>query len=185
MIVNGENKSTELAPAWLETLDHGEPIAISFEDILKYHGRSFLGGAAHGFKAMQRAFPLLCADARPERYEVTIATAFPGPGARDAFEMVTRAVTGGRYAVDLELAGDEVVASPRGRYFFRFAYRAVVVDVTLRPGLVRDEFVELARKGAATPAEAERLAWLKQDMADRLMGLPAEEVYDAKFVVEF
>ena len=81
----------------LTVLDHGEPIAISFADILKYHGRSFIGGAAHGFKAMQRAFPLLCADGRPERYEVTIATAFPGPGGRDAIEMATRSVTGGRY----------------------------------------------------------------------------------------
>lgn len=185
MIENGENNMLKLAPAWLETLDHGEPIAISFDDILKYHGRSFVGGAAHGFKAMQRAFPLLCADARPERYEVTIETAFPGPGARDAFEMVTRAVTGSRYKVDTDLAGDEVIASPRGRYFFRFFYRGVVVDVSLRPGLVRDEFIELARKGAATPAEVARLDWLKQEMSDRLMSLPAEEVYDAAFVTEY
>ncbi|WP_024881866.1 hypothetical protein [Methylosinus sp. LW3] len=163
----------------LTVLDHGEPIAISFADILKYHGRSFIGGAAHGFKAMQRAFPLLCADGRPERYEVTIATAFPGPGGRDAVEMATRAVTGGRYTVDLDLGGADVVESPRGRYFFRFAYRGASVDVTLRPGVVRAEFIELARRGATTPEDKERLEWLKQDMADRLMSLPAEEAYHA------
>ncbi|TDX60507.1 hypothetical protein EDE12_12031 [Methylosinus sp. sav-2] len=163
----------------LTVLDHGEPIAISFADILKYHGRSFIGGAAHGFKAMQRAFPLLCADGRPERYEVTIATAFPGPGGRDAIEMATRSVTGGRYTVDLDLGGADVVESPRGRYFFRFAYRGASVDVTLRPGVVRAEFIELSRRGPATPDEKERLEWLKQDMADRLMSLPAEEAYDA------
>ncbi len=37
----------------------------------------------------------------------------------------------------------------------------------------------LATRGAATPAEEDRLTWLKQEMADRLMGLPAAEVYDA------
>lgn len=178
-MIEKDREAVKSVSSWLTTLDHGEPIAISFADILKYHGRGFLGGVAHGFKAMQRAFPLLCADGRPERYDVTIATAFPGPGARDAFEMVTRAVTGGRYVVDFDLAGADVVASPRGRYFFRFGYRGAVVDVTLRPGLVRDEFIELSRKGAVTAEEAERLDWLKQDMAERLMSLPAEEVYDA------
>ncbi len=44
---------------------------------------------------------------------------------------------------------------------------------------MRDEFIELSRKGAVTAEEAERLDWLKQDMAERLMSLPAEEVYDA------
>lgn len=163
----------------LTVLDHGEPIAISFADILKYHGRSFIGGAAHGFKAMQRAFPLLCADGRPERYELTIATAFPGPGGRDAIEMTTRAFTGGRYTVDIDLGGPDVIESPRGRYFFRFSYRDASVDVTLREGVVRAEFIALSRRGAATPQERERLEWLKQDMAERLMSLPPEEAYDA------
>lgn len=151
MIEIGDGIAREIAEARLELLDHGEPIAISFADMLKYHGRGFPGGVAHGFKVMQRAFALICADARPERYDIAIATAFPGPGARDAFEMVTRAVTGGRYEVDLELAGADVIASPRGRYFFRLSYRGTSVELTLRPGLVRDEFVELARRGASTP----------------------------------
>jgi hypothetical protein len=68
-----------------------------------------------------------------------------------------------------------------GQYFFRFIHSAgTVVELTLRPGLVVDEFVDLARRGAATPAEENRLAQLKQEMADRLMALPADEVYDAQ-----
>jgi hypothetical protein len=43
----------------LEVLDHGELVAVSFDDVLKYHGRSSIAGVAHGFKVMQRAFPLL------------------------------------------------------------------------------------------------------------------------------
>lgn len=162
----------------LTILDHGEPISFSFDDLLKYHGRSYVGGVAHGFKVMQRALPLL-SPMPVDRYEITIETAFPGPGARDAFEMVTRAVTGGRYRVDASLAGPEVLRSPRGRYFFRLRHGEAVVDLTLRDGLVRDEFLALARQESWTPTEAERLAWLKQDMADRLMGLPAEDVYGA------
>ena len=38
-----------------------------------------------------------------ERREIELVTAFPGPGGRDAFEMVTRCVTDGRLHVDKDL----------------------------------------------------------------------------------
>ena len=67
-----------------------------------------------------------------------------------------------------------------GQYMFRFSHRSgASVRLTLRPGLVLDEFIALAKRGPASPAEEERLSFLKQDMCDRLMSLPAEEVYDA------
>lgn len=165
--------------ATLEVLDHGELVCLSFDDLLKYHGRSSIAGVAHGFKAMQRAFPLLGGGLPPERYGIKIASAFDGAGARDAFEMVTRAVTGHRYRLAPELAPVDAPHGPEGRFFFRFEYSGGGVDLKLRAGLVSDEFVQLARRGADTPAEAERLAWLKQDMADRLLRLAADEVYDA------
>ncbi|MGH3624754.1 MAG: hypothetical protein ACRDQ5_23690, partial [Sciscionella sp.] len=79
----------------IEVRDGDEVISLSFGDLVKYHGRSSIGGVAHGFKAMERGLPLLCAGQPPDRYDIDIQTAFDGPGARDAFEMVTRAVTGG------------------------------------------------------------------------------------------
>ncbi len=168
-----------MLPARLEILDHGDLLRFSFEDVLKYHGRTSIGGAAHGFKVLERALPLLAAGDAPERADITVESAFGGGGARDAFEMVTRAVTGDRFRYDPALAPD-APASPMGRYFFRFIHRSgPIVELTLRPGLVLDEFVDLATRGAATPAEEERLVFLKQDMADRLMSLPASDVYDA------
>jgi hypothetical protein len=163
----------------LEVLDHGELVSISFEDVLKYHGRSSIAGVAYGFKAMQRAFLLLAGGAPPERYDIRIHSAFDGAGARDAFEMVTRAVTGHRYRLAPELAPADAPHGPEGQFFFRFEYRSSGVDLKLRAGLVSDEFVQLARRGADTPAEVERLVWLKQDMADRLLSMAADEVYDA------
>lgn len=165
--------------ATLDVLDHGELVSMSFDDLLKYHGRSSIGGVAHGFKVMERALPLLCDGQPPERHRIQIESAFPGPGARDAFEMVTRAVTGGRYSVDLELAGAEAPEAPEGRYFFRFGYGETTLDLTLLDGHVRNDFIELVRKKDKAPAEEERVAWLKQEMADRLMSLPADEVYQA------
>lgn len=164
----------------LVVLDQREPISISFDDLLKYHGRSSIGGLAHGFKVMERALPLLAGGRPPERYDITIETAFPGPGARDAFEMVTRAVTGDRYRVEEGLAGaDDAPEAPEGRYFFRVGHLGNVVDLTLRPGLIRDDFIPLVQKGDRNAADEERLIWMKEEMADRLMSLPADQVYDA------
>jgi hypothetical protein len=166
----------------LEVRDHGDLLRFSFDDLVKYSGRSSIGGVAHGFKVMERALPLLDGGAAPDRVDITIESAFGGGGARDAFEMVTRAVTGGRFRVDADLAPDGP-PSPMGRYVFRFSHRAgTVVQLTLRPGLVLDEFIDLAARGPENPAEEQRLADLKQQMADLLMSLPAAEVYDAEML---
>src|SRR3954468_15467540 len=67
----------------LVVVDRGRPLAFSFADILRYHGGGSPGGAAIGFKVLERALPLLGHDERRERREIAIETAFGGPGARD------------------------------------------------------------------------------------------------------
>ena len=159
-------------------LDQGEAIAISFDDLLKYHGRSSIAGVAHAFKAMERAFPLLSPGEPPERYDITVESGFPG-GARDAFEVVTRAVTGDRYRLTSAPAGTEAPEAPGGHFFFRLGYRGTVVDLTARAGLVPEDFLEVACREAPTPGEAARARQLKEEMAERLLSLPAQDVYDA------
>lgn len=163
----------------LVVLDQGEPISISFDDLLKYHGRSSIAGVAHAFKAMERAFPLLSPGGPPERYDITVESGFPGGGARDAFEMVTRAVTGDRYRLAPEPAGVEAPEAPGGHFFFRLGYRETLVELVARAGLVPEGFVQIACREAPTPAEAARAQQLKEEMAERLLSLPADEVYDA------
>ena len=163
----------------LVVLDHGESISISFDDLLKYHGRSSIAGVAHAFKAMERAFPLLSPGQAPERYDITVESGFPGGGARDAFEMVTHAVTGDRFRLYSEAVGPDVPEAPGGHFFFRLGYRDAVVDLVLRSGLVPDDFLQVACRENPTPAEAARAQQLKEEMAERLLSLPADEVYDA------
>jgi len=157
-------------------LDRGVAITFSFDELMKYHGPGSPGGVAHAFKVMQRAFPLLVPGGRPERREITIETAFGGPGARDAFELVTRAVTGDRYVVDPGLERPE-----RGRtlerFVFRLSCRGTEVTLLVREGLVTDEFIALVRKDRSE-AEERHLTVLKQEMTDRVMARPADEVYD-------
>jgi hypothetical protein len=162
----------------IAVIDRGTTLTFSFQDILKYHGPRSPGGAAHAFKALQRALPLLDPHALCERREIVVETAFGGPGARDAFEMVTRAVTDDRFRVDAALARPE-----RGRalerFVFRLGYRDRWATLALREGFVTDEFIDLARSAHLDADGERRLDVLKLEMADRVMSRPAGEVYDA------
>ena len=157
--------------------EDGRPLTYTIEDLNRYHGFGFPGGVAHAFKVMQRALPLLSPDAPPERREITIRTPFKGQGARDAFEMVTRASTEARYTIDETLLALERGEILKG-YVFVLGYRDREVKLIIREGIVREEFILLGRKLDRTPEEDARLATLKQDMAERLLRLPADEVYD-------
>src|SRR4051794_24175310 len=163
--------------ATIQVVDQGARIAFSFADVLKYHGPGSPGGAAIGFTALACALPLLAAGGIAERREIVVATAFGGPGARDAFELVTRAVTGDRFTLDPALARPE-----RGHLLERFVFQLSVgtcqVTLLLREGFVTAEFLDLARAEARDAAQDLRLTVLKQQLADRVMACPADEVYE-------
>ena len=158
-------------------LDQGEPISFTFHDLLLYHGHQAPGGVAHGCAVLHRTLPLL--SPQPvDRRELRIETSFGGPGARDAFEMVTRAVTGGRYTVDPSMAKPE-----RGfvlqRYVFRVSYRDASVTVQLRDGgFVVEEYLRLSAKSDKTDADELHLRRLKLEMANRIITRTPEEVYE-------
>lgn len=145
---------------------------------MRYHGPASPGGVAHAFKVLERALPLLDREAPCERREIAVETAFEGPGARDAFEMVTRAVSGDRFRIDPGLARPDR-GRARERFVFRLDYRGRATTLSVREGFVTEEFIDLARIAERTPGEEQRLDRLKREMADRVLAQPAIEVYDA------
>jgi hypothetical protein len=157
--------------------DQGQAIAFSFEDMMRYHGPGSPGGVAHAFKVLERALPLLEPDGPPQRREIIVQTAFGGPGARDAFELVTRAVTEDRYLVDLGLERFER-GRTLARFVFRLGYRDRAVTLVIREGYVTDEFIDLARTSPRTPVQESRLSVLKLEMAEHVMSARAVDVYD-------
>ena len=161
----------------LDVLDHGMPLSFSFDDLMKYHGPGSPGGVAQAFKILEQALPLLDPDGPCERHEIEVRTAFGGPGARDGFELVTRAVTEERYVVDQSLGRPE-----RGRtmerFVFELTYRERSATLIVREGIVPDEFIDLARTKGKSEEQEARFAQLKVEMVERLLALPADEVYD-------
>lgn len=157
--------------------ERGHMLAFSFADLLRYAGPYSPAGVANAFKVMQRAFPLLSPNEPPQRRSVVVRTAFQGPGARDGFEAATRAVTDGRYTVDLSLARPD-----RGRLLQSFVFRVTIGDrsvtLLLREGFVTAEFIDLAGKPNRGQQQETRLDELKAQLAQRLIAPTAEDVYD-------
>jgi hypothetical protein len=158
-------------------LDGDREVSFSFAEMLNYHGGGSPGGVAHAFKVLERALPLLDGNRRVQRRSIEIETAFAGPGARDGFELVTRAVTEHRFTLAPELTRPE-----RGRACERFVFclrsGGRAVTVALRPGYVTEEFIELTRREDRTAPEERRLTTMKAEMAARVMRSPAAEVYE-------
>jgi hypothetical protein len=158
--------------------ERGRTITFTFDDMLRYHGGHSPAGVAMAFKVMQRSFAMLSPDGPPERRSIIVRTAFRGPGARDGFEAVTRAVSDGRYIVDRTL-----VRTDRGRRVEDFVFVVEIgrhnVTLFLRDGFVTDEFVDLARTENRSDAQEQRLDELKAQLAQRVLGAQAEDLFDA------
>ena len=158
--------------------ENGSSITISYVEIMKYHGTGYPGGAAYALKVMQRVFPLLDDGQPPERRDIFIDTAFMGKGGRDAFEMVTRCVSDGRYNADPELPeAQNAEESPGGHYYFRFRYREKVVAAELMPEFGHEEFNRISAKAKKTPEEIRKLATMRLELAERVLKASPEAVY--------
>jgi hypothetical protein len=164
--------------AQITVSERGTLLRFSFADLMAYHGPGSPGGVAHAFKVLERALPMLGDGAPVERREITVRTAFGGPGARDGFELVTRAVTGERYVLDSSLERPQRGLA-RERFEFVLGYRGRSVRLSLRDGYVTDEFIALARCENRTTEEEARLDRLKLEMAERVMAAACSAVYDA------
>ena len=175
---HGEGAEDVLMPDELVVFDRGVPLGFTFRDLMSYHGPGSPGGVAHGFKVMERALPLLEPAGPPERREIEVATAFGGPGARDAFELVTargdgRSLHGRLRRSRCPSAGGRASASCSACLPRRARWRSGV-----REGFVTEEFLTLARTGGSG-AGADGAARRAQARDGRARdGGPASEVYE-------
>ena len=161
----------------IAVVDHGRELTFGFEDMNRYHGGGSPAGVATALKVLQRAFALLSPDRPPDRRSVVIRTAFRGPGARDGFEAVTRAVSDDRFAVDRALVRSDL-GRLREDFVFAVSIGGASVTMVLRDGFVSAEFIDLARMPDRTADQESRLDFLKAKLAQALLSTPADELYD-------
>ncbi len=170
-----------MAPPSIAIRDGEDLIELTFADVEKYHGQHSIGGAALGFQVLRAGLDALFPDTSPRRDALSIVTGHPGAGFRDAFELVTRAVSRNAYRVD--------TSRPEGRYnpFDAHAYSWSIAsgdgrtaELVLREGLIPLRFFELwdlVSRGVATPADRQELNVVKRRVADDVLALPLDTLF--------
>ena len=172
----------------IKVKDHNDIIEITYEDLLKYHGKQMLGGAALAFKIMLMTFPKLC-DEVPERGNFSFYSGIGcnGKGIIDATEMVMRVKTYDRLRLDLEYAEDKLgqLAPGGGRFYFEIGYNEKLIKLYLKEGIIPDEFITYSKLAHKCKAEnvpmkeedQERLLVLRKELAKSIMEARPEDLF--------
>lgn len=167
--------------------DNDDIIEITYEDILKYHGKQMIGGAALAFKLMLMTFPKLSDDI-PKRGNFSFYSGIGanGRGIIDATEMVMRVKTYDKLRLDLEYSDDKMgqVAPGGGRYYFEIGYGEKLIKLYLKEGIIPEEFIaysKLAHKCKADNVpmkkeDEERLLFLRKELAKTIMESKPEDM---------
>ncbi|MEN6348888.1 MAG: hypothetical protein ABFD08_05735 [Syntrophomonas sp.] len=166
--------------------DRGTVLEISYEDMIKYHGRFHIGGVAMAFKAMELGFKNLLPDGQiPDRKKVAFSSGLgeAATGVPDAVEMTTRARSRGKLVINPDLGKDiEAAVAPNGsKFYFELEYDGKRIGLALKEGLVPEEFITLSRKAinkALDQEGSERLQEVKEEMAASLMSHKAEDLFN-------
>ena len=153
------------------------PLPICFDAVQAYHGHGALAMLALTFQGLRGALSRLEQDGVPvPRKELSVISGHPGPGVRDAFEFVTRAVTRGCYEVDLTLPEARYSRGADKSYSFHLRRGARSVQGVLRPGVLPPEFFDLL--GNPAPGAQRIHAELRRDIAARVIAAEPESLFD-------
>lgn len=154
-----------------------EPIAIGFDALAAYHGQAALAMLAVTFQAQAAGLALLSPDAPPRRSALSIVSGHPGPGVRDAFEFVTRAVTRGAYVVDRSLPEARLVPGFDISYSFRITLDGRTVELAVKPDTLPERFFALNFTRDRSDEQNVELSQVKRSAARAVLARPAETLF--------
>ncbi|WP_322516232.1 hypothetical protein SR870_01195 [Rhodopseudomonas palustris] len=154
-------------------------IQIPYDAVAAYHGQAALAMLAVTFQALRLMLPALSPQRPPRRADLVVVSGHPGPGVRDTFEFVTRAVTRGVYTIDRTLPAARLCPGVDMSYSWRLSAGDRSVGAALRAGVVPERFFELiARGGARSDEENVELSALKRCVADDVLAASPDALFD-------
>lgn len=159
-----------------------EPIRIGFEALAAYHGQGALAMLAVAFQAQVTALALLSPGVPVRREALSVVSGHPGPGVRDAFEFVTRALTRGVYVVDKSLPEARLVPGFDISYSFRVTLDGKTVELALKPGILPARFFALTFKRDRSEAENAEARLLRRAIARDILTRPAESLFTTRLL---
>jgi len=171
------NQIKEILPILI--YDEDNLLEISIEDVAKYHG-DICPCVVVAFRATQLAISRLWGDKIPKRGDFKIIYAHPSDGHKDTFEYITRAKD-----------DDLLVRPPKGigditkdNYTYTFTRKSTGDSITLKvkEEIFEEGFFELRKKHktkTATKEEEKTFQLDKEELKEKFMYLPAEEIFEA------
>lgn len=118
-------------------------MAFNREDLLRYSGLGHLIASALVLRLFQEAFARLSPQEPPMKTDIRVLSAFPGLGVRDHVELVTRAITDGRFVLDTDAGPKEAPRSAiGGRMYFEVAVKDRAVSFVLNPEIFDEHWCE-------------------------------------------
>ncbi|MBV2120566.1 MAG: hypothetical protein KUF74_03835 [Candidatus Thiodiazotropha sp. (ex Ctena orbiculata)] len=175
---------TELLPQaqWAEPIielrQDQEVFPYSLAATIAYHGLDSIGGVVLGFRLLQAALQNSSHTQPVERQSISILSAFPGAGARDAFEYLSRCVSQQRFQCDTSLSHPKAQKGFEGCFYFKITLAGEVLELSPIEGQPPETFFSAGRQAFKSEAsDAERLLWRQEkiQLANTLLGLPANQ----------
>jgi len=146
-----------------------EPIVIGFDALAAYHGQAALAMLAITFQGLRATLPILSPREPAHRAAISVLSGHPGPGVRDAFEFVTRAVTRGAYIVDRTLSESRLNPEADLSYSFVILLDGRSARAALKAGILPARFFELIAIKDKTDSDRAEFSLLKRTIAVRAL----------------
>lgn len=172
---------------YLTVAERGVAIPVTREQLICYAGPSQVIATALMFRLFGRALADLAPEGPPERTDISVLTAFPGPGILDCIEYITRARTQDmrRLIVDTEAGPREAPLSVEGRFYFEIQVGHRRRGYWPVEGYFDRTFLEMVGRyqdgTADAKAEADYQAF-KQHLIGRLLGCSEKELFHQKMI---
>lgn len=174
----------------IKVKDRNVILEISYEDMIKYHGRFNIGGVALAYKSLELGLQkLLPGGEVPLRHLISYNSAL-GPtatGVVDGIEMATRANS--REALSTDMTAAQNIDAPQnpdgGKFYFEVEYDGRKVGLALKEGLIPTEFTSLLQiieKRPLTTDEGKRLQEVKEEIAAAVMAVPAADLFNVHYL---
>ncbi len=163
----------------ISVTDGNRLTTFHIQDCLNFHGYDAVGGVVLGFRLLQAVQQHLNQGQPLDRRALSLYTAFPGLGARDVFELITRMCSENRFELDLGISHPVALKGVAGAFYFKFSYQGGSVELSPIEGAPSADFIAIGKASKdpnATAELLERWVGLKYDLANTLLQHTADQV---------
>lgn len=168
---------------WIEpeitVIDSGYASKFHIKDCFNFHGYDAVGGVVLGFRLLQAVQNRLNGGRALDRRAVSLFTAFPGQGARDVFELLTRMCSEQRFELDTAFNHPLATKGVTGAFYFRFSYAGKSIELSPVEGCPDQNFITTGKASKDPNASVQLLAqWtqLKYDLANQLLKQTSDQL---------